>query len=116
VNAGKLNRRIQIQTQTTTQDALGQPLQTWATVYTCWASIDIQASQLLYSTSEFMDKVTHRIEMRWTFSNVIQASQRVVYTEPTTGIVHTFEIIAPLNDKQANRKLILMCYELEAQE
>jgi SPP1 family predicted phage head-tail adaptor len=116
VDAGKLNRRIQIQTQTTTQDGFGQPLEAWATVYTCWASIDVQNSQLLYSTAEFVDKVAHRITCRWTSSVVIAASQRIVYTEASTGVVHTYEIEAVLNDKQANWMLILMCYELEAKE
>jgi SPP1 family predicted phage head-tail adaptor len=111
-----LNRRIQIQTQTAAQDSFGQPQQTWTTAYTCWASIDVQASQLVYSTAEFLDKVTHRITARWTSSFVFAANQRIVYTEATTGIVHTYEIQAVLNDKQGNRMLILMAYELGASE
>jgi SPP1 family predicted phage head-tail adaptor len=113
---GKLNRRIQIQTQSTAPDSFGQPQQTWTTAYTCWASIDIQGSQLVYSTAEFIDKVTHRITCRWTSSFNFAANQRIVYTEQTTGIVHTYEIQAVLNDKQRNRTLILMAYELEASE
>lgn len=116
MEAGKLNRRIQVQTQATTQDKFGQPQQSWTTAYTCWASIDIQASQLIYATAEFVSKVTHRIEARWTSSFVFAPNQRIVYTEATTGVVHTFNIEAVLNDKQGNRKLILMCYELGAQE
>ncbi len=116
MNAGKLNRRIQIQTQTTTQDAFGQPVQEWTTAYTCWASIDVQGSQLLYSTAEFIDKVTHRITCRWTSSVIIAANQRILYTEQTTGVTHTYEIEAVMNDKQGNRQLILLCYELEAKE
>jgi SPP1 family predicted phage head-tail adaptor len=116
MQAGKLNRRIQVQSQTTAQDDFGQEQQTWTTQYTCWASIDIQASQLIYSTAEFMSKVTHRITMRWTSSTVIQPNMRIVYTEATTGVVHTYEIQALLNDKQSNRQLIAMCYELAAQE
>ena len=118
MQAGKLNRRVQIQSQGTSElDAFQQPLPAdWNTVYECWASIDIQASQLLYSTAEFMSKVAYRITMRWTSSVVFSAKQRVIYKEPTTGIVHTYEIQAVLNDKQANRQLILMAYELEAKE
>lgn len=116
MQAGKLNRRIQIQTQSSSQDAFGQPQQTWATKYTCWASIDIQGSQLLYSTAEFVDKVTHRIECRWTSSFTFAANQRIRYVEPTTNITHIYEVQAVLNDRQANRQLILMCYELEGQE
>jgi SPP1 family predicted phage head-tail adaptor len=118
MDAGKLNRRIKIQSLGTAElDAFQQPLPaSWATVYSCWASIDIQASQLLYSTAEFMSKVTSRITIRWTSSVVISAKQRIVYVEPTTQIVHTYEIIAPLNTKQANEELVLLCYELSGQE
>jgi|GEM_PF-5449108 len=116
MNAGKLNRRIQIQSQTTAQDSFGQPVQSWSTAYSCRASIDIQQSQLLYSTAEFMSKVTTRISLRWTSSVIISAAMRVVYTEPTTGVVHTYEIIAPLNTKAANRELVLLCYELSVKE
>jgi len=116
MNIGKLNKRVQIQTQTTSQDSFGQPQQTWTTVYTAWAGIDIQASQLLYATAEFVSKVTHRITLRWTSSVVIAANQRIVYTEPTTGVVHTYEIEALLNTKQANRELVLLCYELNGEE
>jgi SPP1 family predicted phage head-tail adaptor len=112
-----LNRRIQIQTPATAQDSFGQQMQSgWTTAYTCWAAIDVQASQLLYSTAEFIDKVTHRITCRWTSSFIFSANQRIVYTEGTTDVVHTYEIQAVLNDKQGNRMLILMCYELEAKE
>lgn len=116
MQAGKLNRRIRIQSRTATQDEFGQPLQQWSTAYACWANIDIQASQLLYSTAEFVSKVTHRITLRWTSSVVISVSQRVVYKEPTTGVVHTYSIEAVMNDKQANKQLTLLCFELDGQE
>ncbi len=116
--AGKRNRRIQIQAQGTSElDAFQQPLPAaWTTIYSCWASIDIQGSQLLYSTAELMDKVAHRITILWTSSVVITAKQRILYTEPTTNVLHTYEIEAVLNDRQANKQLILMAYELEAAE
>jgi SPP1 family predicted phage head-tail adaptor len=106
--AGDFNRRIQIQTQSSAQDSFGQPLRTWVTGYTCWASVDVQNSQLIYNTAEFMSKVTHRITVRWTSSFTFAASQRIVYTEATTGIMHTYEIQAVLNPKQGNRTVVLM--------
>jgi SPP1 family predicted phage head-tail adaptor len=118
METGKRNRRIKIQSPSTTElDAFQQPLPAkWDTIYSCWAAIDIQASQLLYSTAEFMSKVTYRITMLWTSSVVISAKQRIVYVEPTTQITHTYEVIAPLNTKAANRELVLLCYELEVEE
>lgn len=113
---GALNRRIAVQTQSTVQDAFGQPQQVWTTAYSCWSGIAVQNSQLIYSTAEFIDKVTHRITCRWTSSFVFEANQRIVYTDPTTGVVHTYEIQAVLNADQRNRELTLMCYELQAKE
>jgi len=116
MQAGALNRRIAIQTQTTQQDAFGQPVQTWLTVYSCWASVDIQASQLLYSTAEFVEKVTHRITMRWTKSQVIAPNMRIQYTDPATQVTHTYSIEALLNPQQQNRTLVALCYELDGNE
>ena len=116
MNAGKLNRRVQIQQQTSTQDDFGQPLTQWTTVYTAWASVDVQNSQLIYSTAEFVSKVTHRITMRWTRSIIIQPNMRIVYTEPATQVMHTYNIEALLNTKQANVELVALCYELDGAE
>lgn len=116
LTAGRLNRRISIQRQTTAQDTDGAPLQTWTEVYACWANIDIQRSQLQYATAEFVSKVTHRITLRWTSSVVLEPQMRIVYTEPTTAVVHTYEIEALTNDTQGNYSLVALCYELNAAE
>lgn len=112
MQAGKLNRRIQIQSQSTSQDGFGQPQTTWTTVLCTWASIDIQGSQLLYSTAEFMSKVAYRITLRWQPNVAIAANQRVVYID-AMGTTHTYEIQAVLNTKAANKEIVLMAYELD---
>jgi SPP1 family predicted phage head-tail adaptor len=114
--SGPFNRRISIQSQATSQDATGQEQQTWGTVYSCWANIDVQQSQLIYSTAEFVSKVTHRITIRWTSSIVLKPNMRIVYTEPTTSVVHTYEIEALINPQQGNVWLTILCYELNANE
>ena len=116
VDVGSLNQRVQIQQQTTAQDKFGQEQQVWTPVYTAWASISVQNSQLLYQTAEFVSKVTHRITLRWTSSIVIKPNMRVVYTEATTGVVHTYNVEALLNADQRNRILVILAYELNANE
>jgi SPP1 family predicted phage head-tail adaptor len=113
---GQLNRRIAIEQQTASQDTFGQPVQTWTQVYECWANIDVQQSQLIYSTAEFISKVTHRITMRWTSSVVIQPNMRAVYTEATTGVTHTYNIEALVNPMQGNVWVAVLCYEVNANE
>lgn len=112
MNVGKLNRRIEIQSQSTSQDSFGQPMTTWTTILCTWAALDIQGSQLLYSTSEFMSKTAWRITIRWQPSVIITPNQRVIYID-SLGSPHTYEIEAVLNDKAANKLITLMCYELE---
>jgi SPP1 family predicted phage head-tail adaptor len=114
----KLNRKIAIQAETPgSVDAFGQPLpSSWTTVRTCWANIDIQNSQLVNETEAFVSKVTHRITIRWSISPVITPNTRVIYTEPYTGVVHTYNIEAVLNPQQQNFWTVLMCYELDAKE
>jgi SPP1 family predicted phage head-tail adaptor len=116
VSAGRLNRRIQIQANTTSQDAFGGVIQNWSTLYSCWANIDVQGSQLQYSTAEFISNTTYRITIRYTSSVVISPSQRVIYTDPATGIVHTYEIKGVMNDLQENKQLTLLCYSLDNKE
>jgi SPP1 family predicted phage head-tail adaptor len=113
---GRLNRRIEIQSQTTAQDSFGQVIQTWALVYTTWASIDVQNSQLVYAPAEFAAKTIIRITFRWTSSVVIKPNMRISYTEATTGVVHTYEIEALINDRQRNRQIMALCYELDSSE
>lgn len=116
VDVGSLNCRVQIQQQTAAQDDFGQQQQTWTTVYTAWARIGVVHGQLLYQTAEFISKATHEITLRWTSSVVIVPNMRVVYTEATTGVVHTYNVEALLNADQRNRILIILAYELNASE
>lgn len=116
MNAGKLNRRIQIQQQTTAQDGAGQPQQVWTVFYACWAEIDVVKGQLEYQTAEFVSKATHKITIRWTRSVIIVPNMRVVFTEPATGVVHVYNVEALLNDRQSNVELVILAYELNANE
>ena len=118
MRAGPLNRRVKIQSQSTTKlDAFHQPLPAaWDTIYECWASISNITGKLIYATANLVSQSSHEIKMRWTSSVVITAKQRVLYIEPTTSVTHTYEIEAVLNDKQANEQLTLLVYELSGQE
>ena len=119
MQAGTLNRRIQIQSQSTTVelDAFQQPTAaSWNTVYSCRAAINDRGSRLVSSAIAMMSNVTHAITIRYTSSVVFASKQRVLYTEPTTGVLHTYEIAAVLNTKAGNREIVLMVFELAEQE
>ena len=48
IKAGNLNTRIELQSKTTTYDAMGQPIQAWATDYTVSASVKPLSSREAY--------------------------------------------------------------------
>jgi head-tail adaptor len=118
VDVGALNRRIQIQQQTPgVRDSLGAPSPAaFTTAYTAWASIDVMTAQLLNDTTGFISQATSRITIRYTTSVIFNVGDQIVYTEATTGVVHTYRIKAVINREQRNRQIMFLCYELNAQE
>lgn len=111
MNAGRLNRRIELQQQSTEQDSFGQQLTTWKTFHRTWASIDVISGKLLYSNAEFMSKLALKIIIRWIPNIAISAKQRILYRDAIG--VHTYVIESVINDRAANKQLTLMCYALE---
>lgn len=113
MQAGNLNRRVQIQQQAATQDAFGQPQQTWTTIATVWAIIDIQRGALLYETSEFISQVVYRITMRYSRSLVLKPNMRLVYVDAASSVTHTYEIQALWDDNAAHRQISALAYEID---
>lgn len=111
MNPGKLNRRIIFFRQTTQKDAFGQPLPNWLSYYSCWADLDIQGSQLIYSTAEFIEKVAYRITIRYTKSAQIKPNDRIQYVDPL-GFTHTYEIQSLVDVDTAHKWLTVFAYEL----
>lgn len=54
LDPGKLDRRITIQTRSTTTDSYGTPIETWADTVTVWSGVDYPKTG---STESFDDKV-----------------------------------------------------------
>jgi head-tail adaptor len=106
---------ISIQSQTTTQDAFGQPVNAWTEIVSCFADIDIQNSALIYSTAEFMEKIVYRITIPWS-PTVFAPNMRIVYLDAATNVTHTYNIEAILNPKQGNVWLTFLCYELDGSQ
>lgn len=116
VDAAELSQRVEIQSQSTATDGFGQPLNSWTTFYRCWAKIAVKDSALVYARASFIAKATHFITIRWTSSQVIQPNMQVLYTEPTTKVVHTYQIDALLNPDQENRRIVMLVHELDGAE
>lgn len=65
MRAGSLDRRVTIQSATTTQDASGQPIETWATLAVVWAGRrDVRGSERFGAQQDFATR-TATYRMYW---------------------------------------------------
>jgi len=98
---GKLNRKIAIQSQSTTQDDAGQPLNTWTTFASPWAHIRFMngVETMKGDSPTSVAKASIRIRYREDITNAMQ----VVYN----GI--TYRILAVLPDEAKREHVDLAC-------
>ena len=102
--AGKLNRRITIQSPSTTTDAFGSPVATWTYVVTTWASIAAPTSKEVYALGAgFTAQITHKIVIR--YREGITSAMRIKYRS------RIFQVQAVSDPNEDRVRLVLMCLE-----
>ena len=106
MQAGKLNRQINIQARSSTQDPTGQPIDTWTTVWSCWAGIASLTGKELYALGAgFSGQLSHKVTIRYTATPLL-TGMRVVYGKRTFLVQ-----IPPANPNEANVEIDLVCLE-----
>lgn len=108
IRAGDLRRRVAVQRRDTGQDELGQPVETWATLFKAWADIRPLNGKELLAARAVQSEVTHEIELRYRpeLANPRTVAQyRVLYG------TRIFNIQASLNQDERNRAVILQAVE-----
>ena len=106
MQSGKLDKRITIQSQSTTQDAIGELVTIWATVCVVSASIKDLSGREFIAAGATVDTVLTQIEIR--YRTDITAAMRVI-----VGSVN-YNIETVLN--QNSKSLLLMCKKLSAKK
>jgi SPP1 family predicted phage head-tail adaptor len=101
MDAGKLNSRIKLQSLSSGQDSIGQPVQTWTDVATVWGNIKhLSGNSAIKSDADTsLVKASIRIRRR----TDINAGMRVLF-----GSI-SYDIKAVLPDEQAKQHLDLVC-------
>lgn len=101
MNAGDLDRRVTIQAQTASEDALGQPLDVWTNVGSAWAHIKfLSGSQAIKAEKS---------------TSIAQASIRVRYREDVAPGMRaiegskTYKVLAVLPDESGRVFTDLVC-------
>lgn len=101
MRAGSLNSRVTIQRLTAGQDAIGQPVETWTTLATVWASILIKSGAESIKADKDVSIVQASIRIRRRTD--VTAAMRVIY-----GAV-VYQIKAVLPDEQNKDRTDLVC-------
>jgi SPP1 family predicted phage head-tail adaptor len=105
MNAGKLDKRVSIQQQSTTRDELNQKVDTWSTLTNgaVWASVQpLRASEAIsYEASQMIR--THRVTIRYRAD--VTADMRLLFG------VRVFKIVSIRNPDERGEFLELMCEE-----
>ncbi len=108
IRAGQLRNRITIQQRVTQQDAAGQPVDSWVTLFTCWADVSPLTGRELLAAAAVQSSVTHAITVRYRPEFAVPkdvARMRVVFSG------RYFNIHAALNQDERNRVVILRSEE-----
>lgn len=105
MRAGRLKHRITIEKPEQTKDEFGQLTKTWVTVCSTRAAIDPISGKEYFAAQQINNAINYKITIHYRLG--IKSSYRIKYKE------RIFEIHAPLNPKEANRELQLMCEEHE---
>ena len=80
MGAGKLDRRIVIERATQAQDAAGQPIDTWSTFVTIWASrMDMSDGERFQSNQELNTRVTRFKVRHSSDTKTVTAMDRISY-------------------------------------
>ena len=101
MKAGDLDQRVTVERYTSTEDELGQPIQSWAPLFTCWAAVEPLVGREYLAAQAAVSEVTARVTMR--YRTGITAQDRVIHDGKTYGIVSVIDV------RSQGRELVLMC-------
>ena len=101
MKAGQLDQRVTVERYTSTEDELGQPIEAWAPLFTCWAAVEPLTGREYLAAQAAVSEVTAKIRMR--FRPWMTAEDRVIHNGTTYGIESLVDV------RSGNRELVLMC-------
>ena len=101
MKSGDLDQRVTVERFTTTTDSWGQPIETWAPLFSCWAAVEPLTGREFIAAQAAQSEVTARIRMR--FRPWMTAQDRVIHNGTTYGIESLVDV------RSGNRELVLMC-------
>lgn len=105
MRAGKLRKKVELQSYATSRDDFGAEIETWSTYAKVWAGIEPLAGRELVYAQQVSETTKIRITIRYNSSVV--AKHRVKFG------LRLFDINAIIDTDEKNKEMILMCSEAE---
>ena len=100
---GGMRHRITLERQQTTQDSVGQTVDTWTTLRKVWAKIKPLGAREFYAQSGEHAQITHEVYVRHGVGAT--AADRISYDG------RTFDIRGVINQGERDKYLTLRCVE-----
>jgi SPP1 family predicted phage head-tail adaptor len=112
MRAGRLKHRLYAERQSTTQDAAGQPLETWTELFNRRCGIEpLNGREYLGRSGENAD-TTVRIRLRYDSTTAaLKAFDRMVDRSVSPQIVYDINS-PPIVVRNEKREIVLMCRQL----
>jgi SPP1 family predicted phage head-tail adaptor len=104
--AGDLRHLVTFQTESTTQDAAGQPVSTWNNVLTTRAAIRQMSARELAQSQLITSQSTQEVTIRWT-PTAIMTGMRIIFG------THTFSVQDVNDVDQRHRIYRIQCLEID---
>ena len=84
MQAGKLDRRITIQSRTLAKDGAGQPVETWATLCTVWAHFESLRGKEPFEGQQFNAQRVSVFMIRW--RDDVDETMQIIFDGDTYNI------------------------------
>ena len=108
MRAGRLRHRINLQSKTQAQNSHGEPVETWKTDATVWASIKPLTGREFENARIQAQDVSHEVEIRYRDS--ITPEMRVSFTD-RRAVARVLDIESVIEPMTLGDRLLLMCRE-----
>lgn len=108
MDIGKLRHRLGLQNKTTTQNAYGEPVDTYTTSTTVWGSINPLSAQEAINAQQANMEITHKVTIRY-------SATTATYVLGTTRILfgtRVFEVTSITKPDEIKEQYELLCKEI----
>lgn len=109
MNAGRLRHRVVIHQLTETQSTLGEPVHSYTTGATVWASIEPLQGRELFQAQQFQSLIDTKITVRYS-TEVSSLSPKSLVTHSTGSVDYHIEAI--INPDERNELLHLLTFRV----